>query len=71
MKNNHCPEHNTFPARKMIGREVLKKKRSVYVYHGGGVAAAGKVSDLTTNQRKVLKKNHRKRSRRYLKENLE
>jgi hypothetical protein len=40
------------------------------VYQGGGVCLAGKICDLSPEQRRILKKNHRKRSRRQLKEQL-
>lgn len=54
-KNCHHSEHISFPAHKMIEKGVLKKKR-VYA--------------LTQEQKKLIKKNHRKRSRTYLKNEI-
>jgi hypothetical protein len=67
-KNCHCSEHISFPAHKMIEKGILN--RVAHVYQGGGVCLSGKVGNLTPLQRKLLKKDHRKRSRRFLKDEL-
>lgn len=54
-KNNHYSEHISFPASKMIERGYLKKKR---------------LYNLTQESKRIIKKTHIKRSRRFLKEEL-
>lgn len=56
MKTKHTSEHITFPAHKMIERSYLKNRSNVY--------------QITKNQKKLIKKTHTKRSRNFLKQEL-
>lgn len=70
---SHCPEHQTYPAEKMIPKGVMKWVREkVNVIEENGKAKLERVKRKRDkgHTSKFVKKTHNKRSRRFLKKGI-